>query len=320
MKKLTIADTARYLQEKDRFLILTHRRPDGDTLGSAAALCLGLRQLGKTAFVLENPEITPKYQFLLEDLTKKEAEPTDTLVAVDIASKNMLPLQYAALAERIALRIDHHGTAESFTEAELVVPEAAACGQLIYDLLTQMGAVLNVPLANALYTAVSTDTGCFRYANTQSHTFAVAAACAAVSPDLYRLNQLLFETNSLARLRIQGWMVENARFLQQGQICICALPLEVENQIGVTEDDMENISALPRTIDGVKIAATLRQERDTGKIKLSVRALPQYDAGAICAKFGGGGHKGAAGASLAMSMDEAVQALIQALPAIGMDN
>ena len=91
MKPLTKTETARFFRENDRFLILTHRRPDGDTLGSAAALCRGLRSLGKTAFVLENPEITPKYRFLLEDMTKKEPDPADTLVAVDVASKNMLP-------------------------------------------------------------------------------------------------------------------------------------------------------------------------------------------------------------------------------------
>lgn len=316
MMKLITADTARYLLERDSFLILTHRRPDGDTLGSAAALCRGLRSLGKQAFVLENPEITPKYQFLFEGLTKTVVEDTDILIAVDVASTNMLPQSFCALADKIDLRIDHHGTAESFTKCELVDPAAAACGQIIYDVLMQMGAALDVPTANALYTAISTDTGCFRYANTQPHTFAVAAACAKISPDLYSLNQLLFETNSLARLRIQGWMVENAKFLADGKICVCALPLEVEKQIGVTEDDMENISGVPRSIEGVKIAATLRQEKDTGKVKLSIRAVPGYDAGAICAKFGGGGHKGAAGASLAMSLKEAVAAVIAAMPQI----
>ena len=314
MMKLTKADTARYLLEQDRFLILTHRRPDGDTLGSAAALCRGLRASGKTAFILENGEITPKYRYLLDGLTKNVADPEDLLIAVDVASKGMLPGQYESLTDRIALRIDHHGTADSFTDMELVEPEAAACGQIIYDLLLAMGVSPDIPTADALYTAISTDTGCFRYANTQSRTFTVAAACAAISPNLPELNRILFETNSLARLRIQGWLVEHARFLANGKICICALPLSVEKELGVTEDDMENISGVPRTIEGVQIAATLREEKDTGKVKISVRCLPEHDAGAVCAKLGGGGHKGAAGASLDMSMEDAVSALIAALP------
>ena len=311
---LTKADTARYLLERDGFLILTHRRPDGDTLGSAATLCRGLRAMGKTAFILENAEITPKYHYLLDGLTKNVVESADVLIAVDVASAGMLPEKYASLTDRIDLRIDHHGTADSFTRLELVEPEAAACGQIIYDLLVEMGVTLDIPTADALYTAIATDTGCFRYANTQSHTFTVAAACAAVSPNLPDLNRILFETNSLARLRIQGWLVEHARFLAGGRICICALPLSVEKALGVAEDDMENISGVPRTIEGVQIAATLREEKDTGKVKISVRCLPEHDAGAICAKLGGGGHKGAAGASLAMSMDKAVTAVIAAMP------
>lgn len=307
---LTVSETAAFLQDRDRFAIVTHRRPDGDTLGTAAVLCRGLRQLGKTAHVLHNPETTAKYAPLLEGLTKPSAEGGDTVVCVDVASDGMLPECFKALA--ISLRIDHHRTGDSFTDHELVIPTAGACGQIVYEVLMHMGAVLDVPMANALYTAISTDTGCFRYANTRADTFRVAAACAEVSSDLPRLNQMLFETNSLARLKIQGWMVENARFLENGQICVCALPLEVERKIGVTEDDMENISGFPRSIEGVKIAATLRQE-ENGRIKLSVRCLPEYDASAICRKFGGGGHRGAAGASMDMTMEEAVEAVIAAI-------
>ncbi|MBQ8797755.1 MAG: hypothetical protein IJZ56_06150, partial [Oscillospiraceae bacterium] len=185
-----------------------------------------------------------------------------------------------------------------------------------YEILMNMGVTLDTPLANAVYTAISTDTGCFRFANTTAHTLRVAAACAAVSPDLYSLNNLHFATVSLQRLQMQSYMIENAIFLQDRQVCICPIPLEVEERIGVTEDDMDNISGYPRTIAGVKMAATLRIERDTGKVKLSLRAAPGYDAGAICAKFGGGGHTGAAGASMAMSMDEAVKVLIDTIPVI----
>lgn len=315
MTQLTRTEAAAWLKIRDRFCILTHRRPDGDTVGSGAALCRGLRQLGKKAWVLENPEVTEKYAPFLAELCKPAWEEGDVLVCVDVASSNMLPEAFAHLEEKIALRIDHHRGAESFTELETVDPAAAACGQIIYDILAEMGVKLDVPMANALYTAIATDTGCFRYHNTQPHTFEVAAKCAAVSSELFNLNQMLFETNSFARLKIQSWMTENARFYGEGQICICALPLEVEKEIGVTEDDMENISGFPRTIAGVKIAATLRQQND-GIVKLSVRAVPGYDASAVCAKFGGGGHRGAAGASINLPLEEAAAAVLAAMPEI----
>ena len=224
----------------------------------------------------------------------------------------MLPEVFLPLADQISLRIDHHKTASVFTPLQWVESSAAACGQMIYDLLVALGVQLDVPMANALYTAISTDTGCFRYANTQAHSFEVAAACAKVTPDIYDLNQHLFETTSLARLKVQGWMLENMRLFAGGQVAVCPLPRSVERACGATEDDLENISGFPRTIAGVKMAATLRENGEDG-VKMSIRAVPGYDAAAVCAKFGGGGHKGAAGASIALPLAEAAKVVETAM-------
>ncbi len=311
MKNLTIKETTALLLEKDNFSILSHRRPDGDTLGSSALLCRALRTLGKTAHILENPEITEKYAHLHLGLTKKAPETGDFLVCVDTASAQMLGASAAHLAEKISLRIDHHGTATPFTPYSLVMPQMAACGEIIYEIVKEMGVALDADMANALYTAVSTDTGCFRFANTTAHTFLVAAACAEAGAKTFEINQALFETNTLARLRVQSYMLEKALFLDGGKFVICALPKAVEEEFGANEDDLDNISGFPRTIQGVKLAATLRQEGSG--VKLSVRAVPGYDAAAVCARFGGGGHKGAAGASMHMTLDEAVQAVKEAI-------
>ena len=315
MKILTRAQTAEFLNKNDNYIILTHRRPDGDTLGSSALLCRGLRQLGKTAHILRNPEITEKYAHLHQGLTADEVKDGDILIAVDTASKGMLPEAFSQYADRIALRIDHHATADSFTDCELVEGETAACGELVARVLSLMGCPLDKPMANALYTAISTDTGCFRYANTTAETFETAAHCAYSGADIFAINQALFETRSLGRLRLEGWLIENMLFLQDGRIAICPLPKAVEEELGLTEDDLENISGFPRSIEGVKIAATIREEGDN-RVKISVRAVPGYDAAAICANFGGGGHKGAAGASMACSMNEAVEAIKKAMPKI----
>lgn len=314
MGSLTRTEAAAFLAEHDRYLILTHRRPDGDTVGSAAALCLGLRRLGKQAHVLRNMEITEKYSHLHSGLDRDHPRPDDTLVSVDVAAPELLPEVFMPLRERIALRIDHHGTATAFAPLELVDPQAGACGEIIYDLLCLLGVGLDKAIAGALYTAVSTDTGGFRYANTTAHTYRVAAACAETGADLHAISQRIFETNSLARLRLQGWMVEHIRFFGDGRLAVCALPLAVEKQLGVTEDDLENISGFPRSILGVELAATLRQTPE-GKVKLSVRALPGYDAAQVCAAFGGGGHKGAGGATLDMPLEAAARAVAQQLQA-----
>ena len=315
MKTLTRKQTAEFLNENDNYVILTHRRPDGDTLGSSALLCRGLRKLGKTAHILRNPEITEKYAHLHEGLTTEQVKDGDILIAVDTASKGMLPEAFSAYADRITLRIDHHATADSFTDCELVEPETAACGEIVFHVLTQMNVILDESMADALYTAISTDTGCFRYANTTFYTFMIAAQCAAESKNLFAINQALFETRSLGRLRLEGWLIEHMLFLQEGKIAICALPKAIEEKLGLTEDDLENISGFPRSIEGVKIAATIREEGED-RVKISVRAVPGYDAAAICAQFGGGGHKGAAGASMSCTLDEAVEKIKAAMPKI----
>lgn len=303
---MTRNEMASALTRADRFCILTHHRPDGDTLGSAAALCLGLRKIGKTAHILRNPELSGKLAFLHEGLTKETPEPGDALIAVDVAGLKMLPEAWRGL--EVALRIDHHGTAQGFAAGELVDPEAAACGEIVYDVLAELGVEPDRAIAEALYVAVSTDTGCFRFANTTAHTFAVAAACAACA-DLYPINQALFDTNSLTKLKIQSWMVEHSKFYRDGAVALCALPKAVEAQ--ATPDDMDNISSFLRSIEGVELCALIRETEDG--VKLSVRAIPGYDASAVCARFGGGGHKGASGASFAMTLGEAEKAVEQAL-------
>ena len=312
MMKLTVKETAEFLLKNDNFSILSHRRPDGDTLGSTAALCLALRKLGKTAHVIENSETTDRFRWLHAGLSKAEAGENDTVVTVDVASPGMLPPSFEKYLGSIALRIDHHASATPFTDRELVIPESAACAEIVADLAAEMGVSLDAALADAIYVGTATDTGCFRFANTNAHTFAVAADCAAAGARVYQLNQELFETNTLGRLRIQAWIVEHLQLLRSGTMAICAIPKAVEEEIGVTEDDMDNISSFPRTVAGVCMASTLRETKE-GDVKLSVRAIPGYDATVLTARFGGGGHKGAAGATLKMSLAEAAKAVEKAM-------
>ena len=306
---MTRNDCAAWLLSHDNFCILTHVRPDGDTMGSASALCVGLRQLGKTAHLLHNEGASPFLDRCQLGLTKQWPAETDTLVTVDVAAPRMLPEAWLCLQERMQLRIDHHSSATSFTDHELVDASAAACGEIIYDVLMAMGCEMTKEIAWRLYIAVSTDTGCFRYANTSANTYRVAAACAETGAELYPITQELFDTTSISELKLQNWMVDNATFLCGGKAAVCAIPRELEQS--VSAEDLEGISGFLRSLEGVKISATIRQT-DTG-CKMSVRAVPGFDAAAVCKKFGGGGHKGAAGAGLAMSLEEAAKAACEAL-------
>ena len=312
MKTLTRNETAQYLLSHDNYCILSHRRPDGDTIGSSAALCLGLRSLGKKAHVLFNCEVSERFAWLHEDLTKETEEEGDTIVSVDVASPGMLPKSFQHLLGKIALRIDHHDAATSFTEVELVDGSSASCAELVWDVLKEAGVTMDKAIAEAVYVGVSTDTGCFRYSNTKDHTFETAAQCARAGARVYELNQELFETNTLGRLRMQAWIVDHMKMLRNGEMAIVAIPMAVEEELGVTQDDMDNISSFPRTVAGVCMAATLRETAD-GDTKISVRAVPGFDATKVTTQFGGGGHKGAAGAAMKMPINEAMQAVEKAM-------
>ena len=306
---MTRNECAQFLLHHDNFCILTHARPDGDTIGSATALCVSLRQLGKNAYVLENEEASPFLERCLLGLTVKEPGENDTLVCVDVASPHLLPGAHQKYLPRLALRIDHHFSAVSFTAGELVDSTSAACGEIIYDLITAMGAEMTKEIAWRLYIAISTDTGCFRYSNTTAHTYRVAAACADTGADLYPITQELFDTTSISELKLQNWMVEHAQFLCGGKAAVCAIPKSMEDN--VSKEDLEGISGFLRSIEGVKISATLREIE--GSSKVSIRAVPGFDASEVARQFGGGGHKGAAGANLAMPLNIATGLVAGAL-------
>lgn len=312
MKNLTIREAGDFFRTRDNFLLITHCRPDGDTAGSAAALCLGLRKMGKKANILENPELTPRYAHLQAGMTVPAAQGEETVVSVDVASENMFPKNYTG---KVDFRLDHHGKGTAFADCQWVEADAAACGNMIFSLLQELEITMDGAMAEAIYTAVSTDTGCFRYSNTDAHAFLAAAACAQAGARIYEINQALFETESLNRLRLQGRLVENAKFYRDGKMALCTIPYTWTREMGLTQDDTDNISGYPRTIQGVELASTIRENPD-GSCKLSVRAIPGYDAAALCGIFGGGGHTGAAGATIALPLEEAVKAVEAAMLAL----
>lgn len=311
---LTRAEAADFLRSHDRYVLLTHKRPDGDTLGSAAALCHGLRSIGKTCHILANPEITPRYQWLHEGLTVDAPQPEATLVSVDIASPSLLPVNALPLLGRIQLRIDHHSNATSFAPNEVVDGDSASCAELVWDILELLEVPRLEKTLKAVYVGLSTDTGCFRFANVTAHSFAVAAQCAQAGVAIADLNQVLFETHTLRRLQMEAWIVAHMQLLAQGQGALVAIPKAVELELEVDEDDMDSISSFPRSIEGVRLATTLRELPD-GEIKLSVRAAQPLDAGLFAAQFGGGGHSGSAGATYPGVLAEVAQEVAAAMVA-----
>ena len=308
---MTIQETAALLQTMDRVLLLTHVRPDGDTIGSAAALCRALRDLGKTAYLLKNPGITETYRAYAEPYWAEEGFEPDLVVSVDIAALGLLPKNAKKYASRIDLAIDHHPSNEGFAKVSCVLPEMAACGEIIYEIV-QLLTPVTADIALPLYVAISTDTGCFVYANTTAHTHRVAAALMDTGIAVAGVNKALFRTKSRTRLAMEAWMAEWAEYYDNDRVVIMQIPLSLCLDYKATEADVEELSSLAALVAGTDCGVTLR-ELEPGKVKISLRTGPRVNATQVCALLGGGGHAAAAGATLNGTLSEVKQAVLQAI-------
>ncbi len=308
--KADINDVVKLLQESDNFLILTHVRPDGDTVGCASALCKALNMCEKTAFVLENPELTPRYAPLFEGITAPEDYTPDTIVTVDIADNSLFPKNAEKYIGYVDLAIDHHRSLPDFARLAYSEPTAAACGEIIYDIINMMNISIDKSIANAIYSAVSTDTGCFKFSNVTSRTLRVAASCLDAGADAALLNRKYFELRSQSRMKLDGEIQSGMKFFENGRIALVLISRDIIREYNITNDDLDGISGIPRTIEGVEVGITVT-ERDEG-CKVSVRTGAEADASQICKKFDGGGHKCAAGCTLKYPLEEVGMKLVEA--------
>lgn len=305
--KMTITETAKLLMQHDNYILLTHRRPDGDTLGSAAALCSALRRAGKNAWLMPNPGTTERLSaFVGKFFAAADMDVSGcTAVAVDVAAPDMLP---AGFPEDVFLSVDHHPSNPHYAEHTLLQADKAACGQIILDLIEELCSSVTKEEADLLYIALSTDTGCFQFGNTDAAAFAAASRLAEYGADVAGLNVIFFRTISKARLTLEGFIYAELRSYMDNRINIAVITREMIDKAGATENDMDALAALPGRVEGNLIAATIK-ETSTGTSKVSLRCSGDYNVAEICARFGGGGHKLAAGCEIQAPPREAAEIL-----------
>lgn len=309
MAKISLKKAAERLLENDNILILCHRYPDGDTIGSAFALCLALREAGKTANVMCGDIIPAKYSYIYEELTPQDMR-EKFIVAVDVASAAMLGLLEKDYGEKVDLCIDHHGSNTGYAKEYFVDSKAAAAGEIIFRLIPLLGVELNKTMATALYTAICTDTGCFRHSNVTPSTMRAAAKLMEMDIDAYDVNRRMFETKTRARLAMERSAIEAMTYRMGGRIAVMPVTAKMIEDAGISEGDMEGLSSMPRQVEGVRIGIMLREVKDG--IKISVRSVPGIDASAMCARLGGGGHPAASGCFIkGASMEEAVDKIVE---------
>ena len=304
---MNVIECAKWLKEQDNILLLTHVRPDGDTLGSAAALCSALRRNGKKAALYNNPDITEKYYKYVSAYIE-DSFAYDCAVAVDVAEKHML---CSGFEGGVQLCIDHHPSNSNYADELLLNTGKAACGEIVLDVIKALCGNVSPEEASLLYMAVSTDCGCFRYANVTAETFAAASVLIGYGAQVQKLNFDLFRQVSKARIVLEGLICSGLKFYADGKIVVATVTEKMMQEACATENDCDDIAGIPGRVAGCVLSLVIR-ELAPGRCKVSARSHPGFDCSALCARFGGGGHKMASGCTVDASPEETREMLVQA--------
>ena len=313
-----------------RVLVTTHVRPDGDALGSVAAMVLALRKVGIAAEVLLLSHLPTKYAFLFHengiaftDVEKSWPEPFpfdkyDALLVVDTGTWSQLP----GLKERIAnwdvpkLVLDHHLTQEAWATHKLVVTEAAAAGEIVAELLEQWGIVLDAAIATCLFIAITTDTGWFQFSNTRPFTLRLGATLLEAGVDMDRIYKLLYQNEHAPRVRLQTRAMQSLELLADGRLAVMAVTRDDFKATSANVPDTENLINIPLQIQTVEVSILVSEPMDFGPTRVSLRSKGQVDCSKFAEQFGGGGHARAAGLKIDAPTAQARQRVVDAMLAM----
>ena len=304
MDKYDFSSLTCRIDQAEQIAVFTHTMPDGDALGSAFALRDVLRSVGKAADCFLEKELSPMYSFFPSDfkVNPVEAVKYDLKISVDCGERSRLGI-FSEIFEGNTVNIDHHRQKEPFGLVNIVDEQSASTGEIIYELIGALNAELTPQIANALYAAVATDTGGFLFSNTTARTHRVAADLLDAGADFYTLNKHLLQEKSIKKYRLISHCIDCMDLLMNGKIAVTSLDYDTVIKMQVTADDLEGLSALPRSITGVEAGAILT-ELTPGKIKVSLRSDQLIDVSKVAAFFGGGGHVRASGFTYDGSLED----------------
>ncbi|MBV9391403.1 MAG: bifunctional oligoribonuclease/PAP phosphatase NrnA [Verrucomicrobia bacterium] len=307
-------EIAQAIYGAERIAVLSHVRPDGDAIGSQLALGQSLVSFGKSV-VLWNQDGLPSSMAFLphsELVTKPPPTPSDfdLVIALDTASKERLGNTLQSLGKvRLWINIDHHASNPGYGEVVFIDSNAPATGQIIYEFLTQTSLPFNQAIADALFVAISTDTGCFRYPKTSVRTFEIAAELTGRGVDVAEVSRKLYDCYPKRRIELLGRILPAARFNGEDRVASLSLTQATKDEIGILPDDVEGLIDYIRSVDTVLVAIFFEEVQDS-KVRISMRSKDErIDVNRICSEFGGGGHLFAAGARMRGNI-EAVQAVV----------
>lgn len=307
-RALTVSDAAEVICSAKNILILFHVHPDGDAVGSAFALRAFVETNGGRAWCVCADELPERFRFISDGVQESvlaESIPEDFLpeviVSVDTASPSQLGALYEKYKDKIDLMIDHHGKGTHYAD-NCIHPHAAACGEVLYGILKiaaeRMGGVIPFESDKLIYTAISSDTGCFRYSNVTPFTHKLAAELISHGVDVADINHRLFGIKTLKQMQVEHAGFERMNFHLGGKVAIITFPYDLKTQYGADDEALETLIDVARCVKGVDIAAVIKQPTVENRFRVSMRSSCDFDVSEICARYGGGGHVRAAGCTL----------------------
>ena len=312
MKKLNLIDVQNEVKIPKYTLILCHRNPDPDTLGSAFGLKAILEHYGSKTKVACCDKTTR-----LSFITKNESidyveDNYERIIAVDVASPMQLG-ELSFLAEKTDLIIDHHAMNTRF--APYYEDFCGACCEIIFELARELKILDSLPIHffESVYAGISGDTGCFKYSNTTKRTMEYGAEIISHGIDFSEINRLIFDTKTMGEIKGQELAYKNVKILCGGALAVVLFTKAMRDENGITDEDIGDIVNCIRSIEGVKVAVTIKQtSNDENKYSISSRSNCDIDVAKACAQIGGGGHVRAAGATLyANSSEEAFEKIVE---------
>lgn len=297
---ISIKEMAEKLKEYDNYCIVYHIRPDGDCIGSSYALALALQSIGKKCTVEGQDEI-PRIHRYMTDKVRLDTVSDPVYIAVDSASRQRVGT-YGD--KHFTFCIDHHHNTFDNVDYRYVETDCGACSEIIYKIIKEMGIAVTKEIADLLYTAIVTDTLCFRTTDTRVQTFEIAAELAKAGANVYHISRINTFIKSAGRITIENILRDSFHFICDNQIVTGIIMLKDLETAGVLDSDIEGINSLVEQIEGVRIGVTIRELPD-GKMRCSTRTNGELSANDICRIHGGGGHFHAACCELDMSALEA---------------
>jgi phosphoesterase RecJ-like protein len=309
----------RVFREKDRFLVACHENPEGDAIGSELALALALRKMGKTATVLNADPVPGNLLFLPGADTvvfEEDGSGYDVAVVLDCGSPERTGRVAPELRKcPLLVNIDHHRTNGDRGELSLVDPDAAATGLLIHRVLSAMGYDICLDVATNIYVAVLTDTGSFHYSSSSPEAFEVAGEMVRRGVDPWAVAERVYETQSAHRLRLLGRVLDSLEVSAGGKVASITTMRETLREFAAGKDALEGFINYPRSIVGVEVAVSFREE-EGDVFRVSFRSKGRVDVSAVAARFGGGGHRNAAGCTVPGALPDVKRKVLEALAAV----